>query len=89
MNAFPEWYVEGISLYLAKGWSREMDDYIRHYLREEENPKILKLTDIEAALVGQSVWNYIAERYGRRYISSILNLSRINRNEENSNIYLQ
>ncbi|HAZ26467.1 MAG TPA: biopolymer transporter Tol, partial [Algoriphagus sp.] len=74
MNAFPEWYVEGISLYLAKGWSREMDDYIRHYLREEENPKILKLTDIEAALVGQSVWNYIAERYGRRYISSILNL---------------
>ena len=84
MNAFPEWYVEGISLYLAKGWSREMDDYIRHYLREEENPKILKLTDIEAALVGQSVWNYIAERYGRRYISSILNLSRINRNEENS-----
>ncbi|WP_026956725.1 biopolymer transporter Tol [Algoriphagus vanfongensis] len=84
MNGFPEWYVDGISLYLAKGWSREMDDYIRHYLKEDENPKILKLKSLEAALVGQSVWNYIAERYGRRYISSILNLSRINRNEENS-----
>lgn len=84
MNGFPEWYVDGIALYLAKGWSREMDDYIRHYLAEEENPKILKLKSLEAALVGQSVWNYIAERYGRRYISSILNLSRINRNEENS-----
>ncbi|MEN2281565.1 biopolymer transporter Tol [Algoriphagus sp. SE2] len=83
-NAFPEWYVDGIALYLASGWSLEMDDFVRHYLKEEDNPKILKLKEREAALVGQSVWNYIAERYGRRYISSILNLSRINRNEENS-----
>lgn len=84
VNAFPDWYVDGIALYLAKGWSLEMDDFVRHYLKEEEKPKILKLKQYEAALVGQSVWNYIAERYGRRYISSILNLSRINRNEENS-----
>ncbi len=84
MNSFPDWYVNGIALYLAKGWSREMDDYIRHYFKEEEKPKILKLKELEAALVGQSIWNYIAEKYGRRYISSILNLSRINRNEENS-----
>ncbi|MBN3582918.1 biopolymer transporter Tol [Algoriphagus aestuarii] len=84
INAFPEWYIDGIALYLASGWSMEMDDFVRHYLREEDNPKILKLKEHEAALVGQSVWNYIAERYGRRYISSILNLSRINRNEENS-----
>jgi len=84
MNSFPEWYVDGIALYLAKGWSREMDDYIRHYFQDEEKPKILKLKEREAALVGQSVWNYVAEKYGRRYISSVLNLSRINRNEENS-----
>jgi len=84
VNAFPEWYVDGIALYLASGWSLEMDDFVRHYLKEEENPKILKLKEREAALVGQSVWNYIAERYGKRYISSILNLSRINRNDENS-----
>ena len=83
-NSFPEWYVDGIALYLAKGWSREMDDFVRHYFEEEETPKILKLKEKEAALVGQSVWNYIAERYGRRYVSSVLNLSRINRNEENS-----
>jgi len=81
---FPEWYVDGIALYLAKGWSREMDDFVRHYFEEDQTPKVLKLKDKEAALVGQSVWNYLAERYGRRYVSSVLNLSRINRNEENS-----
>ncbi|WBL41651.1 biopolymer transporter Tol [Algoriphagus halophytocola] len=84
VNSFPEWYLDGIALYLAKGWSMEMDDFVRTYLKEEDNPKLLKLKEKEAALVGQSVWNYIAERYGRRYVSSILNLSRINRHEENS-----
>lgn len=84
INDFPEWYIDGAALYLAKGWSREMDDFIRVYLKENKNPKILNLTGIEAALVGQSIWNYISEKYGRRYVSSILNLSRINRNEENS-----
>ncbi|MBA4301443.1 hypothetical protein SAMN03080617_00592 [Algoriphagus alkaliphilus] len=84
VNDFPAWYIDGAALYLAKGWSREMDDFIRQYLRDNKNPKILNLTGIEAGLVGQSIWNYISEKYGRRYVSSILNLSRINRNEENS-----
>jgi len=81
---FPDWYVDGIALYLAKGWSREMDDYIRRYLKNTPNPKLHTLTDLEAGLIGQSIWNYISEKYGRRYVSSILNLSRINRSEENS-----
>ncbi len=84
VSNFPDWYVDGIALYLAKGWSREMDDYIRRYLKNTPNPKLHNLTDLEAGLVGQSIWNYISEKYGRRYVSSILNLSRINRNEENS-----
>ncbi|WP_163381683.1 PD40 domain-containing protein [Cyclobacterium sp. SYSU L10401] len=84
INNFPDWFIDGAALYLAKGWSREMDDFVRHYLRDNENPKLFKLQNEEAGLVGQSIWNYIVEKYGKRYISSILNLSRINRNEENS-----
>jgi Tol biopolymer transport system component len=84
ISNFPDWYVDGIANYLAKGWGREMDDYIRRYLKNTSNPKLHTLTDLEAGLVGQSIWNYIAEKYGRRYVSSILNLSRINRSEENS-----
>jgi WD40 repeat protein len=84
INSFPDWYIEGAAMYLAHGWSREMDDYVRHYFRNTKNVKLHKVQQKEAALIGQSVWNFIVERYGRRYISSILNLSRINRNEENS-----
>jgi len=84
INSFPEWYIEGAAMYLAHGWSREMDDFIRHYFHQDKKQKVHRLQEIEAALVGQSIWNFIAEKYGRRYISSVLNLSRINRNEENS-----
>ncbi len=84
INSFPDWYIEGAAMYLAYGWSMEMDDFARHYFKENKTIKLHKLKNREAGLVGQSVWNFIVERYGRRYISSILNLSRINRNEENS-----
>ncbi|MGY6743165.1 MAG: biopolymer transporter Tol [Cecembia sp.] len=84
INTFPEWYVEGAAMYLAYGWSREMDDFVRHFFRDNKNIKLHRYTEKEAAYLGQSVWNFIVERYGRRYVSSILNLSRINRNEENS-----
>lgn len=84
INSFPSWYIDGVARYLASGWSSEMDDFVRHYLNENDKPKLHRLEQGEAGLVGQSIWNFIVERYGRRYISSILNLSRINRNEENS-----
>jgi hypothetical protein len=84
INSFPDWYIEGAAMYLAHGWSMEMDDFVRHFFNENKSTKLHKLKSREAALLGQSIWNFIVEKYGRRYISSILNLSRINRNEENS-----
>ncbi|EMS30890.1 hypothetical protein C943_02814 [Mariniradius saccharolyticus AK6] len=84
INSFPEWYIEGAAMYLAHGWSMEMDDFVRHFFNENRSTKLHKLKSREAGLLGQSIWNFIVEKYGRRYISSILNLSRINRNEENS-----
>lgn len=84
INSFPSWYIDGVARYLASGWSLEMDDFVRHYLKDNDKPKLHRLQEDEAGLVGQSIWNFIVQKYGRRYISSILNLSRINRNEENS-----
>ncbi|UCS91896.1 biopolymer transporter Tol [Echinicola marina] len=84
ITSFPDWFIDGAALYLAKGWSMEMDDYVRHYLNDNNQPKLFKLDQKEAALVGQSIWNFVVQKYGKRYISSVLNLSRINRNEENS-----
>ena len=80
----PEWFIQGAARYIAQGWSIEMDDFMRELFNDKRNVKLTKFTGEEAAIVGQSVWNFIAARYGRSSISNILNLTRIIRNEESS-----
>jgi hypothetical protein len=80
----PEWFIEGISYYVARGWNEEMDDYARQLVQSKQATKALRFSDNEAALFGQSLWNYIVEKYGKSSINNILNYTRIIRNEEKS-----
>jgi hypothetical protein len=79
-----DWFVMGASHYVAKGWTSEMDDYIREIIQRKNINRAFKSSGKEAALVGQSFWNFIAEKYGRSSISNILNYARITRKEEQS-----
>lgn len=80
----PEWFIKGVARYVSEGWSKDMDDYIRQLIADEKKIKLDKLHGEEAALAGQSLWNFIVERYGSSNISNILNYTRIIRNEEKS-----
>lgn len=82
--SLPEWFINGAALYAAEGWSVEMDNYMRDLMLNNKIKKPTRLMGQEAAIAGQSVWNFIAEKYGRNNISNILNLTRIIRNEESS-----
>jgi Tol biopolymer transport system component len=84
LGKFSESFLFGAARYVAEGWSEEMDDYMRDLFSSRRAKKPNLLSGKEAALVGQSIWNYIAEKYGQSNISSILNLARIIRNERNS-----
>lgn len=79
----PEWFISGVSAYTAEGWSIEMDSYMRDMLlKQQGNPRPEKVFLKSPALTGQSIWNYIAERYGYTAIQNILNLTRITRDIE-------
>jgi hypothetical protein len=80
----PDWFVDGASLYVAKGWSIEMDDYIRQLMATRKARRATKLGGKDAGLVGQSIWNFIAEKYGKSSVANILNYTRVTRNEEKS-----
>ncbi len=80
----PEWFIDGASRYAAKGWSTDMDDFIRQLVVNKKVNRALRLKDEEAALVGQSIWNYIVEKYGKSSVSNILNYTRVIRNEQKS-----
>ena len=80
----PEWFIPGAARYIAYGWDSRMDDYMRELMVGGRLRKLDRYQGEEAALLGQSIWNFIAEKHGRSNISSILNLTRIIRNEERS-----
>jgi len=80
----PEWFMTGAARYTAYGWDVEMDNYVRDMIRNKNLKNLAKFTGEDAELIGQSVWNFIAERFGAHQVSNILNLTRIIRNEERS-----
>ncbi len=80
----PEWFISGAARYMSYGWTREMDDYMRDYMGKKKIRKLKRIDAESAPIVGQSIWNYIAVKYGESNISNILNLTRIIRKEENS-----
>lgn len=82
--SLPDWFIDGAARYMAEGWSREMDDFIRDYMSQKRIKKLTRVEGEYAAIIGQSIWNYIAVNYGESNIASILNLTRIIRKEENS-----
>lgn len=80
----PDWFMPGIASYITEGWSAEMDDYMRDVSTNRPVKRPSLLTGKDAERVGQSIWNYIAQKYGKDNVSNILNLTRIIRNEQSS-----
>ncbi|WP_230471307.1 hypothetical protein [Hymenobacter jejuensis] len=78
----PDWFIGGASNYAAEGWSVEMDDYMRDMVKKNEGTRTAPFFLRNPQLAGQSIWNYIAERYGYTTIQNILNLTRITRDVE-------
>jgi hypothetical protein len=79
----PDWFISGASAYAAEGWSVDMDAYMRDMVKQYPTgnrtaPFFLR----SSRLAGQSIWNYIAERYGYGTVQNILNLTRITRDVE-------
>jgi hypothetical protein len=79
----PDWFISGAAAYAAEGWSVDMDGYMRDMSRQHPTgnrtaPFFLR----NSRLAGQSIWNFIAERYGYTTIQNVLNLTRITRDIE-------
>ena len=80
----PDWFLNGITAYISEGWSTGMDSYMRDAILNKYLKRPSLTSGRESALVGQSIWNFVAEKYGKDNISNILNLTRIIRNEQTS-----
>lgn len=79
--SLPEWFIAGASAYVAEGWGREMDDFVRAHVTDRRFDKPDLYQGKSARHIGHSIWNYMAMKYGKSAVANVLNLTRIVRNE--------
>ena len=78
----PMWYTEGLSSYIGKEWSTELDNRLRIGIISGKYKNFNRLSGEDARVAGQALWYYIARNYGATSIPNILYLTRINRSVE-------
>ena len=79
----PDWYTKGLIAYLSQGWNSQIDDKTKDAVLNKKFKRFNNLTKTDAILAGHSVWNYIAENYGKEVIPNIVYMSQISRNKQN------
>lgn len=77
----PDWFIPGAAAYVGRGWSEEMDDFMRDAVFKYRLRNPAKFRNKEAELIGQSIFNYMSIKYGEPQIANIISLSRIMRND--------
>ncbi len=78
-SKFAPWISEGLPQYLAQGWTVEMDGYMYETNIKAKAHFLNGLEGDEAKYIGQSVWNYVAEKYSPSSIGNIMLLLRATR----------
>jgi len=85
----PTWFTEGINSFAESQWDYEIDDELRDLLKHNTKfRKFDKLAKEHPRVAGHSMWNYISQTYGVSTIANIIYLTRINRNLENSFLFI-
>lgn len=67
----PLWVNEGIAEYLSLNWDTKSDMVIRDMAVNDYIPRVRELEYYMAYKGGQSVWRFVAEKYGREKVGEI------------------
>ncbi len=78
----PDWYVKGLIQYVSEDWNPEIDNLTRDGISTGKYRKFNRLYGQDAVNAGHSLWNYIAQTYGKTVIPNILYMTSVSRNIE-------
>lgn len=86
----PDWFQEGLVSYMGEEWNPELESRLKDYFTHPRKNKkdFVRLAKNDPRLAGHSMWNFLANYYGRASISNLLYLTRINRSLENGLLYV-
>lgn len=78
----PIWSNEGLAEYLSSNWDTKADMVMRDIAIHERMPSVKELNYFMAYKGGQSLWRFIAGKYGREKIGDVFRSMKITQNAE-------
>ena len=87
VSDFPVWFVDGLSFYLSKEWSPDLDNIIKDGIATGRYKKIHNLSEKEQQIAGFSFWKFISDKYGENVIPNMLYYTGATRNYERAMYY--
>ncbi|PLX11250.1 MAG: hypothetical protein C0597_15325 [Marinilabiliales bacterium] len=84
MISLPEWYLKGLTSYLANDWSTEIENRIKDGIENNRYDKFNRLNGEDAIYAGHSFWKYINDYYGNTVITDIIYLTHVNKGANNA-----
>ncbi len=86
--SMPKWYTKGLIKYISEGWSTDADSKVRDAILSGKFENFNRLEGEDAILAGYSIWNYIANRYGKKVIPNIIYLARISKSVDSGFMFV-
>ncbi len=84
----PEWYQSGLISFIAKDWNADLENRVKDGVLSGRYSKFNRLSGDDATYAGHSLWNFVAETYGKSVISDILYMTRVSRNVESGFLFV-
>ena len=78
----PIWSNEGLAEYLSSNWDTKADMVLRDVAVHERMPSVKELNYFMAYKGGQSLWRFIAGKYGREKIGDVFRSMKRTQNDE-------
>jgi len=86
--SLPNWYLKGLVSYLSNDWDTDIDSRVKDGILTNKYKKFNGLEGIDALYAGHSIWNYIADTYGKSVLSNILYMTKVTRNIESAFLFV-
>jgi Tol biopolymer transport system component len=84
----PDWYTKGLIAYLSEGWNTDIDNITNDGIIFDRYLSLSRLSDKDAGIIGQAMWQHVADAYGEASIANILYMTKVSRNVDNAFMFV-
>jgi hypothetical protein len=84
----PDWYSEGLIRYLSADWNADYESQLRNGIMSGKFKKFKNITDEQAAIISESLWQYVAQQYSPEAVANIVYIMRANKSIESGYLFV-